>query len=190
MDITSAEFIKGIRGTDAITKEPKPQIAFIGRSNVGKSSLINSLTKRKGLVRSSSTPGKTTEINYFLINNSHYFVDLPGYGYAKRPEKNADQIRKMILWFLFDEEFTDLKVVLIIDAEVGVTKFDNEMLEYLLKYKIPCIIVANKIDKIKNAQMYRKMKELQTQVGEMKVIPYSAKTDTGRLELLNTIMQS
>ena len=91
MNITSAEFVKGIRGTDEILTDGVPNIAFIGRSNVGKSSILNSLTGKKALARVGEKPGKTTEINFFLINRTHYFVDLPGYGYATGGAKEREK---------------------------------------------------------------------------------------------------
>src|SRR3989337_3145920 len=100
MNIASAEFVKGIIGTDSILKEKPPHVAFVGRSNVGKSSVINSLVMRKDLVKSSSMPGKTREINFFFINKKCYFVDLPGYGFARMGAKGAEKIRKLILWNL------------------------------------------------------------------------------------------
>ena len=118
MNITSASFVTGIIGTDPILKEKHPQIAFVGRSNVGKSSVINSLVMRKDLVKSSSMPGKTREINFFLINKAFYFVDLPGYGFARMGAKGAEKIRKLILWYLGSGEARVKLVVLIIDSVV------------------------------------------------------------------------
>ena len=93
MKVTSAEFVKGIRGTDEITTADRPQVAFVGRSNVGKSSLINALTGNKGLARASDKPGKTSEINYFDINKKFYLVDLPGYGFATGSIKDREKFR-------------------------------------------------------------------------------------------------
>ena len=97
MDIKSAEFVKGIMGTDKILEDNKPQIVFVGRSNVGKSSIINLLANRKNLVKSSSKPGKTKQINFFLINKKVFFVDLPGYGFMKMDLKKKEKIRKLII---------------------------------------------------------------------------------------------
>src|SRR6266516_2479045 len=97
--ITSARFIRGIIGTNDILFDGLPQIAFVRRSNVGKSSVINSLTNRKDLVKVGKKPGKTTEINFFLINERFYFVDLPGYGYARLTPAEREKIRKRMLWY-------------------------------------------------------------------------------------------
>jgi GTP-binding protein len=187
MDITSAEFIKGIRGTDKILYDGKPQIAFVGRSNVGKSSLINSLVGRNNLARSSSQPGKTIRLDFFLINNSLYFVDLPGYGFAKMSQEKHEDIRKIMLWYLQYSEVKNRRVVLIIDANVGVTEFDREMIELLTEQSIDFIVAANKADKLKMGQKEKKLKSIQQDCGSVTVIPYSAKTKEGRVALLKKI---
>ena len=97
--ITSAKFIKGAVGTDDIFEDGTPQIAFIGRSNAGKSSVINSLVSEKGLARTSSFPGRTQEINLYLINKAFYFVDLPGYGFAKLSQETREWLQKVIHWY-------------------------------------------------------------------------------------------
>jgi len=187
--ITSAEFVKGIVGTDEILNDGKPQIAFVGRSNVGKSSVINSLLGRKDLVASSSTPGKTKQINFFLVNGETYFVDLPGYGYAKVSLKRREKLRKMILWYLLSSGVKNRKTVLIIDAKVGLTDFDREMLELLQEWDEEIILIANKVDKIKKSEVKKRLTELQGVVGEITLISYSAKTKMGKEELLQEIFK-
>ncbi len=189
MEIKTAEFIKGITGTNKITEDGIPQIAFVGRSNVGKSSVINSLVRRKNLVKSSSVPGKTRQINFFLINKEFYFIDLPGYGFLEASLKQKEKTRRMILWYLFRSKVKFKKIVLIVDAKVGMSKFDQEMLGLLDKNKYPFIILANKVDKLKKNQLAKHLEIIQEKVGQNKVIPYSAKTKRGRDELwaiLNT----
>lgn len=187
MEIKSAEFVKGIRGTDDIIFDSKSKVAFIGRSNVGKSSVINSLTRKKGLVKSSSLPGKTREINFFLINEDFYFVDLPGYGFAKIQAVQREKLRKLIVWYLFSGEARNDKVILIIDFRVGPSKFDSEMIYLLEENKIDFILVANKIDKISKGARMKRLKELQKEAGTEDIVLYSAKTGEGRDELLNKI---
>src|SRR3989344_2028498 len=102
MKITSAKFVKGVVGDDAILAGSLPVVAFIGRSNVGKSSLINSLVNQKALARSSSTPGRTREINVYLVNNSLYLADLPGYGFTRVSQVAQDDLRDLIYWYLLD----------------------------------------------------------------------------------------
>jgi GTP-binding protein len=187
MNITSAEFIKGIKGTDKILYDGKPQIAFVGRSNVGKSSLINSLVGRTNLARSSSQPGKTVRLDFFLINNTTYFVDLPGYGFAKMPKEKHEDIRKMMLWYLEYSEVKKRKVVLIIDANVGLTEFDRQMVELLTTQKIDFILAANKVDKLNAQEKEQMIQEIKEQSGVTTVIPYSAKTKEGKGSLLKAI---
>ena len=114
MLINSAVFVKGINGTDKLLESTIPQVAVIGRSNVGKSSLINSLTGKKGLAITSHFPGRTREINLFLINKKLYLLDLPGYGYAKASHEVRESLFKLIDWYLFKSEYKQKKVVLIV----------------------------------------------------------------------------
>lgn len=188
MEIVSAEFVKGIIGSDDILYDSKRQVAFIGRSNVGKSSVINSLVGRKGLVKSSRNPGKTRQINFFLINNEQYFVDLPGYGYAKVSQKMREKLRRLIVWYLLDTKVERRKIVVIIDAKVGLTDFDREILHALEERGEEIILIANKFDKIKKSEVLKRTKVLKDEVGDHTLIPYSAKTKMGRKELLNQIL--
>jgi len=135
MKIKSAQFTKGISDCGAIVDDGIPQIAFIGRSNTGKSSVINSLVNSRDLARISAFPGRTRQINFFLVNNSVYFVDLPGYGYAKLPRQVKEGIRAMINKYFFVSDCVQKIVVLIIDAKVGPTKDDREFILALDEYK-------------------------------------------------------
>lgn len=188
MDIKTAHFVKGIAGTDPILLDQIPHIAFIGRSNVGKSSVINSLTGKKGLVKSSRKPGKTQEANFFLINKNVYFVDLPGYGFAKLPDKKREKLRKLIIWYLTYSGVEHRKVVLIIDAHVGMTALDREMLEILKECARPIVVVANKIDTVKSSERVRKERSLKEQIPDDTIIFYSAKSHEGKRELLRTLL--
>ncbi len=183
MVISSAEFVKGILGTDPILKENRHNIAFVGRSNVGKSSVINSLVMRKDLVKSSSMPGKTREINYFIINKKFYFVDLPGYGFARMGAKGAEKIRKLILWYLGSGEARVQLVVLIVDSVVKPMPYDKEMADILRAENIPFVVVANKMDRLNQTERSHNLKAIESQLGAT-VLPYSARTHKGREELL------
>ncbi|CAN5116300.1 ribosome biogenesis GTP-binding protein YihA/YsxC [soil metagenome] len=188
MKIETAEFVGGMIGPDPLLFNGTPQIAFIGRSNVGKSTLINTLTKQKDLARTSSFPGRTQEINLFLINKSRYLVDLPGYGFAKLSKVERQKIDDLIHWYFFDSEIEQKKVVLIIDANIGLTKSDEEML-YALEVKgKEIIVVANKVDKIPKNKLSLEMKRIQARVGVHKVLFASAldKKGIGELSLLIT----
>lgn len=189
MKITSATFIKGVTGDNETLDDGTPHVAFIGRSNAGKSSLINSLAGKAKLAISSNTPGRTKEINIFRINNTHYFVDLPGYGYAKADGRVKEKLSKLISWYLFESKHTP-KVVLLIDALVGPTAADLETLKDLEETGKDIVIVANKVDKIKKSHYLTHMKKLGEQLRGHKLFPHSAKTSVGidelRQELLGT----
>ncbi len=189
MNIKSAEFVKGVVGEDRILEENRLQVAFIGRSNVGKSSVINSLVGRKNLVKSGAKPGKTKEINFFLINGKIYFVDLPGYGFAKASFQQREKIRQLILWYLANASIKNRKTVLIIDAKAGVTKLDLEMLEILNERKYEFIVVINKIDKLRRGERDGKLKEVLKKLGNENIILYSAKSGEGRDRLLGKIFE-
>jgi GTP-binding protein len=182
MKIKSAKFIKGITGDNQTLEDGTPQIAFIGRSNAGKSSLMNSITGVKTLARTSKTPGRTQEINLFLINDTHYFLDLPGYGFARGKVKLVEKINKIIFWYLFNSAHNP-KIVLIIDAEIGPTSSDLEILDVLEQSGKEIVIVANKVDKIKKSHYANQLKRLIEQFPGHKLFPYSSKTKVGIKEL-------
>jgi GTP-binding protein len=187
MKITSAKFIRGIMGSNVLIEDGTPQIAFIGRSNSGKSSLLNSLTGVKELAITSSTPGRTKQLNIFSINETHYFVDLPGYGYAKTGAQTLEKLSKLIFWYFFDSGINQ-KVVLLIDSEVGPTKDDIRVLRELEKAGKDIVIVLNKVDKIKKSQYLNQLKKLQAQLTGHKLFPYSSKTKAGIEELTTEIL--
>lgn len=191
MEINSTEFI--ISNTD-VTKCPTgtfPEYAFIGRSNVGKSSLINMLTGRKGLAMTSATPGKTMLINHFLINKNWYLVDLPGYGYARRGIKGKDQIRIIIEDYILErEQMTNL--FLLIDSRLEPQKIDLEFMEWLGENGIPFSIVFTKADKLKGGRLKMNinayLRELKKQWEEIPPYVVSSSEDrTGRKEILDYI---
>jgi GTP-binding protein len=187
MNIKSAEFAKGIIGTDDILYDGKFQVAFLGKSNVGKSTLINSLTKRNNLARSSSNPGKTIRMDFFLINNGFYFVDFPGYGYARRSKEKREKLAKMILWYLLYSEVKNRLVILIIDAKIGMTAFDRDMLKILREEHIDHIIVANKADKFKMGEKEKKLANIRSLYNYSEIIPYSSKQKYNHEELSKKI---
>lgn len=191
MEITSAEFV--ISNTD-VNKCPGgtfPEYAFIGRSNVGKSSLINMLTGRKGLAMTSATPGKTMLINHFLINKSWYIVDLPGYGYARRGQKGKSQIQRIIEDYILErEQMTNLFVL--IDSRLDPQVIDIEFMGWLGEHGIPFSIVFTKGDKLKggrlNSNIQQYLKKLKEQWEELP--PYfmtSSENRMGKKELLDYI---
>ncbi|MCD5380953.1 MAG: ribosome biogenesis GTP-binding protein YihA/YsxC, partial [Candidatus Pacebacteria bacterium] len=189
MQISSAKFIQGVVGDTAILDNGTPQIAFIGRSNAGKSSLLNSLTNSKKLAITSKTPGRTKEINVFLINNTHYFMDLPGYGYAKASGETLRKLSELIIWYLFESN-NNPKVVLLIDSVIGPTEDDLEMLRALEEAGMEIVIVANKVDKIKKSQYRNQLEKLNKQFRGHKIFPYSSKSKIGVEELSNELLSN
>ena len=191
MEITSAEFV--ISNTD-VKKCPAgifPEYAFIGRSNVGKSSLINMLTSRKGLAMTSSTTGKTMLINHFLINKNWYLVDLPGYGYARRGQKGKDQIRTIIEDYILErEQMTNLFVL--IDSRLEPQKIDLEFMEWLGENGIPFSIIFTKADKLKGGRLKMNINAYLRELGKQweELPPHfvsSSEDRTGRMDILNYI---
>ena len=191
MNIKSAEFI--ISNTD-VRKCPegtRPEYAFIGRSNVGKSSLINMLTERKGLAMTSSKPGKTLLINHFLINNEWFLVDLPGYGFAQRGKEQREQLRTLIEnYTLYREQLTSLFVL--IDSRHEPQKIDLEFMEWLGENGIPFAIIFTKIDKISRGRLNENVKAYKERLleswEELPPIFYSSsEAKEGRDEILGYI---
>lgn len=189
MKVTSAEFKRGIRGSDPIAYDDISQVAFIGRSNVGKSSLINALTGSTKLVQVSDRPGKTREINFFLINKKHYLVDLPGYGYAQVDPKEKEKLRKLIVWYLTASNIRPRLVVLVVDSKVGITKFDTETLAILKECSHPFIIAANKADKLSKNEMRKQLPLIAAVAEGGEVVECSAVTKGGSDVLLQKIFQ-
>jgi GTP-binding protein len=188
MNITSAVFVKGVTGDNEILDDGTPQVAFIGRSNAGKSSLINSLTGKPKLAITSSTPGRTKELNVFKINGTHYFIDLPGYGYAKTGGKALEKLNKLIVWYLLESQHSP-KVVLVIDAEVGPTANDLETLRELQRTGKEIVVVANKVDKIKKSHYLTHLRKLQEKIQGHKLFPYSSETKVGIAELTAELLK-
>ncbi|MDR0893247.1 MAG: ribosome biogenesis GTP-binding protein YihA/YsxC [Mediterranea sp.] len=191
MEITSAQFV--ISNTD-VKKCPggtASEYAFIGRSNVGKSSLINMLTNHKGLAMTSSTPGKTMLINHFLINKSWYLVDLPGYGYARRGQKGKEQIRNIIEDYILQrEQMTNLFVL--IDSRHEPQRIDLDFIEWLGENGVPFAIVFTKADKLKGGRLKANIQAYLKQLSEQweELPPYfisSSEERTGREEILSYI---
>ena len=191
MEITSAEFIISNSRADMCPKTDLPEYAFIGRSNVGKSSLINMLTNQPKLAMTSATPGKTLLINNFLINKEWYLVDLPGYGYAQRGKKMMEKIQKLIEYYVLEREQMTCLFVLV-DSRLEPQKIDLEFIEWLGENGIPFAIVFTKADKQSvgktKANVTRYLETLRQQWEELP--PYfvtSSEKKTGRQELLDYI---
>ncbi len=191
MLIKSAEYLISSARVDQCPQGDLPEFAFIGRSNVGKSSLINMLTGRAGLAKTSATPGKTILINHFLINKEWYLVDLPGYGYAKRGQQQRDELQRMITGYILRREQM-MNLFLLIDARHEPQRIDLEFIEWLGENGIPFSIVFTKADKLSKGKLATNIRhylgELSKQWEELP--PHfitSSETKQGREELLDYI---
>lgn len=189
MRIVSAEFIKSAFSRSHWPEDGLPDIAFLGRSNVGKSSLINSLLLRNGLARTSNTPGRTQSINFFLINDAFYFADLPGYGYARVSKTMRADWGKMAEEYLSDRRELALCVQLI-DSRHKPTALDLQLNEWLLHHDKPHLVVATKSDKLSNNELNRSMTETRKLISASKVLSYSARTGRGRDQLWSEITEA
>ncbi|SFM85541.1 ribosome biogenesis GTP-binding protein YihA/YsxC [Thermodesulforhabdus norvegica] len=189
LKITHAEFYKSVYSLDQLPEEKLPEIAFAGRSNVGKSSLINCLVQRKKLVHTSSTPGKTRSINFYLINRSFYFVDLPGYGYAKVSKSIQARWRPLVEGYLKDRA-TLRAVVLIIDSRHPPTASDIQLKDWLQFHRINTIPVLTKIDKVRKSDRQRHREEASRLLGIPvdEIFLFSSTEKIGREELLKQIV--
>ena len=189
MKIETAEFVLSARREGQFLRDGRPEVAFVGRSNVGKSSLMNRLLRRKGLARTSSTPGRTQAVNYFLIDGRFYFVDLPGYGYAKAPEKERQHWADLMECYFQREEVQPLLLQLV-DAKVGATALDVQAMQYLGALGHRPLVVATKIDKVPRSRRARGLKAIRQRLelveGE-EVIPFSAVSGEGMKPIWNRI---
>ena len=186
MKITSAEFIKSAFAEEHWPREPLPEIAFLGRSNVGKSSLINSLLGVKGLARTSSTPGRTQALNFFLINKRFRFVDLPGYGYARVPRKIRETWGEIVTTYLAKRDLLMLSIQ-IVDSRHEPTTQDLQLDEWLQQQAKPRIVVATKSDKLSQNELRKNIERARRAMSAEQVIVYSAVTGHGRTEVWRTI---
>ncbi len=173
--------------------DTKPEYAFIGRSNVGKSSLINMLTNHKKLAKTSATPGKTLLINHFIINKEWYLVDLPGYGYAKRSKKEIDKLDQMIRGYILQREQL-VNVFVLVDIRLEPQKIDLEFIEWLGMSSIPFSIVFTKADKLTSAKARQAVESYKKQLSETweelpPIFVTSAEKKEGRDDVLNYIEQ-
>ncbi|MEK3874436.1 MULTISPECIES: ribosome biogenesis GTP-binding protein YihA/YsxC [unclassified Paenibacillus] len=192
MKVTKAEFVISAVGPNQYPDDALPEIALAGRSNVGKSSLINRMIGRKNLARTSSTPGKTQHLNYYRINDGLYFVDVPGYGYAKVSKSQREAWGKMIEKYLMERETLKL-VLLIVDMRHPPSKDDELMYDWLKAYELPVCVVATKADKVPKTRWPKHLKiikeALVLRAGDP-VILFSSEEGTGKDELWGLINKS
>mgnify|MGYP004470523223 CR=1 FL=1 len=189
MNLHNAEFVRSIVSVADCPKDGLPQIAFAGKSNVGKSSVINCLLRRKNFARVGESPGKTTHINFFCIDKTLYFVDLPGYGYAKVPMKEKERWAKLMEQY-FAAEDTLTRGVMIVDARHKPTANDVTMAEWFKASGRPFAVVANKMDKLKKSEIEPNLACIRQTLAlaeAVQLIPFSAQSGLGRDALLGYI---
>ena len=199
MKVTSAEHHRAAHDTAQLVRDHLPQIAFVGRSNVGKSSLVNKLLGRSGLARTSSTPGRTRAIHYYLIDRSFYFVDLPGYGYAKAGFADRAGWARLIDEYLRDaalrpeRRLVATRVVLLVDAKISGSPLDAEAVRYLRRFGVGLAVAVTKIDRVPRSQRARCLAEVASLLApsrDIPLYPVSAKTGEGIRELWRELVVS
>jgi GTP-binding protein len=179
MIIKSKTFIKSVIKGDNFFDPNTTQVVFYGRSNVGKSSTINALLNHHQFAKSSSKPGKTTEINFFKINKSFFLVDLPGYGYAKLAKYKRQELKELIEWFVDTHAKKRIHVV-VLDSKVGLTDFDFDMLQKISVKKERAILVLNKIDKLNQKELSAIVRKTKGQISEdVQIVQFSAAKKKG-----------
>lgn len=193
MIITDARFISSNNRFEKLPKDNIPEYAFIGRSNVGKSSLINALVQRKGLAKTSSTPGKTIAINHFMVNHSWYLVDLPGYGYAQRSKKSREEWRVMLANYI-SRRRNLLYTFVLVDARIEPQNSDIGFMEWLGENQVPFCIVFTKADKLSKAELDRNVESYKKRLLEdweelPNIFVTSSESKLGREEILDFIEQ-
>lgn len=192
INFNKVEFILSAASEKQFVRDGMPQLAFAGRSNVGKSSVINRLVNRKDFARVGASPGKTSQINYFKIDGKLYLVDLPGYGYAKVPQKEKERWgRLMEAYFAAPDTLTF--GVMLVDARHAPTANDVVMANYFLQSGKPFVVVANKLDKLKKSEIapnLARIREVLQLPESVRLIPFSAEKGDGRDDLLSTILQA
>ena len=189
MKVVTAEFLKSAFTEVDWPKDAKPEIAFLGRSNVGKSSLINSLLSVRGLARTSSTPGRTQALNFFVINNQFRFVDFPGFGYARVPREIKSSWGEMATSFLAKRRQLVLSIH-IVDSRHEPTKQDLQLHEWLEESNKPQLTVATKSDKLSNNELRKNLGHIARVLNDDSVMAYSAKSGRGREELWRAIKRA
>lgn len=189
INLQNAEFVRSSVSRKDFPRDGMVQVAFAGRSNVGKSSVINRILNRKNFARVGASPGKTVHINYFKIDKAFYLVDLPGYGYAKVSKGERDRWGMLMEEYFADPELMSLGVM-IVDARHKPTADDCTMAQWYKDAGRPFLVVANKLDKLKKSEIEPNLQQIRQilELGEdVKLIPFSAEKGTGRQELLNEI---
>ena len=188
-NLNKVEFVRSAAAETQFIQSPMPRIAFAGKSNVGKSSVINRLLNRKNFARVGSEPGKTVHVNYFLIDSRAYFIDLPGYGFAKVSRAEKERWARLMESFFAGSDLYDLGVM-IVDARHKPTADDVTMADYFKRCGRDYVVVANKTDKLKKSELEKNMQQIRQTLGleeRIRLRPFSAESGQGREELLKEI---
>ena len=189
MKETKAQFVLAATDPSSFPRDQRAEVAFLGRSNVGKSSLLNSLLGVRGLARTSSTPGRTQSINFFLIEQSFYFVDLPGYGYAKTSKEKRRAWGQLIERYLAERPQLVLSILLV-DARHEPTLSDLQMKSWLQHHGLPFWVVCTKVDKLSANERRKAQQQAKATLGTDRVIPYSSITREGSSQVWEVIRSS
>lgn len=189
MRIVSAEFVKSALRPDQYPSDGRPEIAFVGRSNVGKSTLLNVLLNKKGLAKTSKTPGKTQTVNFFDVNRKFYFVDLPGYGYAKVSKELRQQWARVLTEYLYSRRPLRLVAVLL-DCRHKPSEQDFDVLTLLEEAEVPALVVATKADKLRSKELAEALRMIRSTLEldeDAVIVPFSSYTKQGLREIWNIL---
>ncbi|MBQ8221840.1 MAG: YihA family ribosome biogenesis GTP-binding protein [Bacteroidales bacterium] len=191
MIVRKATFLQSNTKVDKLPAGNKPEYAFIGRSNVGKSSLINMLTNKRQLAKTSSTPGKTITINHYVINDEWYLVDLPGYGFAQRSKKDREAWKVMLDDYIKNRKNL-ISMFVLVDSRIEPQKIDLEFINHLGELQMPFTIIFTKVDKIKDAELQRNLQVYKDKLAEEweeipQIIVTSSEKEVGKDDVLNLI---
>jgi GTP-binding protein len=188
--VETADFVRSAHSSGDFMRDGRPELAFVGRSNVGKSSVMNRLLGRKGLAKTSSTPGRTRAVNYFLINRRFWFVDLPGYGYAKAAKDDRREWAALVESYLRDA-LPRVLLVLLVDSKVGATPLDVQAFEYLTTLGASIAVAATKIDRVPRGKRASVLRDIRVTLGLGEfnlLIPVSAHSGEGMKELWGVVV--
>lgn len=191
MKLTDVKFYKSIwLNSEEVYFDDKKEVVFVGRSNMWKSSLMNTIFQKKDLVKTSSKPGKTRLANLFLVENKYYFTDLPGYGFAKLGKDLREELDWLISWYLEERRNSIRKVVILVDSKLWAQESDLEMYRYVLDLELPVLIVLSKSDKLSKTELFKSLTHAKEQFFGQEIIPVSSKSKLGIFELEKILKNS
>ena len=191
MKLTDVKFYKSIwLNSEEVYFDDKKEVVFVGRSNMWKSSLMNTIFQKKDLVKTSSKPGKTRLANLFLVENKYYFTDLPGYGFAKLGKNLREELDWLISWYLEERRNSIKKVVILVDSKLWAQESDLEMYRYILDLELPVLIVLSKSDKLSKTELFKSLAHAKEQFFGQEIIPVSSKSKLGIFELEKILKNS